>query len=74
MVKIGVLISGNGSNLQAIIDGIDKGLIKGKIEIIISNNKDAYGLVRGKIQILNLYSWILKAMTLSAMIGNSYTN
>jgi len=43
-----VLISGNGSNLQAIIDGIDKGLIKGKIEIIISNNKDAYGLVRGK--------------------------
>ena len=48
MVNIGVLISGSGTNLQAIIDAIDKGLIKGNIKVIISNRKDAYGLERGK--------------------------
>lgn len=48
MLKIGVLISGNGTNLQAVMDGINNEIIKGKIELIISNNKDAYGLVRGR--------------------------
>ncbi len=48
MINIGVLISGGGTNLQAIIDGIDQGLIKGKIKVIISNREDAYGLERGK--------------------------
>ncbi|MDR7869280.1 MAG: phosphoribosylglycinamide formyltransferase [Tissierellaceae bacterium] len=47
MLKIGVLISGGGTNLQAIIDNINNGNINGKIELIISNKKDAYGLVRG---------------------------
>jgi len=46
MVNIGVLISGNGTNLQAIIDGIKKGRINGSIKLVISNRKDAYGLVR----------------------------
>lgn len=44
--KIGVLISGGGTNLQAIIDNIKAGNINGKIEMVISNKKDAYGLVR----------------------------
>ena len=48
MVKIGVLISGGGTNLQAIIDNIENGCINGKIQLIISNRKDAYGLERGK--------------------------
>ena len=48
MLKIAVLISGSGSNLQAIIDEIEKGNIKGKIEIVISNNKNSYGLQRAK--------------------------
>ncbi|NLY44787.1 MAG: phosphoribosylglycinamide formyltransferase [Tissierella sp.] len=48
MLKIGVLISGGGTNLQAIIDNIDHGYINGKIELIISNREDAYGLVRGQ--------------------------
>lgn len=47
-MKIGVLISGGGTNLQAIIDAIESGQIDGKIGLIISNRKDAYGLVRGK--------------------------
>lgn len=48
MIKIGVLISGGGTNLQAIIDAVNNGIIDGKIELIISNRKDAYGLERGK--------------------------
>lgn len=46
--KIAVLVSGRGSNLQSIIDNIEKGQILGKIEIVISNRKDAYGLTRAK--------------------------
>lgn len=48
MMKIGVLISGGGSNLQAIIDNTVNGKINGEVALIISNKKDAYGLVRGK--------------------------
>lgn len=47
-VKIGVLISGGGTNLQAIIDNIKAGNINGKIQLVISNRKDAYGLVRSE--------------------------
>ncbi|WP_427340209.1 phosphoribosylglycinamide formyltransferase [Caloranaerobacter sp. DY30410] len=47
-VNIGVLISGSGTNLQALIDSIDKGYINGKIKVVISNRKDAYGLVRAR--------------------------
>ncbi|NLN42102.1 MAG: phosphoribosylglycinamide formyltransferase [Clostridiales bacterium] len=56
MVNIGVLISGNGTNLQAIIDGIDKGIINGRIKVVISNRKDAYGLTRAsKANIESIY-------------------
>ena len=48
MVKIGVLISGGGTNLQAIIDSIEEGNIKGEIGLVISNRKDAYGLTRAQ--------------------------
>lgn len=48
-VKIGVLISGSGTNLQALIDNIGLGNINGEIKLIISNKKDAYGLERGKL-------------------------
>ncbi|MCQ4925142.1 phosphoribosylglycinamide formyltransferase [Tissierella carlieri] len=47
-VKIGVLISGGGTNLQSIIDNIKNGNIDGEIKLIISNRKEAYGLTRGK--------------------------
>lgn len=47
-VKIGVLISGGGTNLQSIIDNIHSGNINGEIKLIISNRKEAYGLTRGK--------------------------
>ncbi|WP_108649947.1 phosphoribosylglycinamide formyltransferase [Dongshaea marina] len=46
--KILVLISGNGSNLQALIDSCEQGRINGSIAAVISNREDAYGLTRAK--------------------------
>jgi len=46
MYKIVVLLSGNGSNLQKIIEQIDSGEIKAEISAVISNRADAYGLQR----------------------------
>jgi phosphoribosylglycinamide formyltransferase-1 len=57
-IKLGVLVSGSGSNLQAIIDNIEKGLLDGDIKVIISNNDDAYALVRAKKH--NITSVIIK--------------
>lgn len=48
LLKLGVLISGNGSNLQSIIDNIENGSLKAVIKIVISNNPDAYGITRAK--------------------------
>ncbi|CAM2930670.1 phosphoribosylglycinamide formyltransferase [Glaesserella parasuis] len=48
MKNIVVMISGNGSNLQAIIDAIDTGKINGRICAVISNKATAYGLERAK--------------------------
>lgn len=47
-IKIGVLISGGGTNLQSIIDQIHKSNENGEIVLIASNKKNAYGLTRGK--------------------------
>ena len=48
MVNIGVLASGRGTNLQAIIEAIKEGRIEGKIGIVISDNRDAFALKRAK--------------------------
>lgn len=49
MLKIGVLVSGGGTNLQAIIDSIADGRITDtSIEAVISNNQNAYALERAK--------------------------
>jgi|UniRef100_UPI003FEDB8C0 phosphoribosylglycinamide formyltransferase len=49
MLKIAVLVSGGGTNLQAIMDAIDNGKItNGRIEVVISNNRNAYALERAK--------------------------
>ena len=49
MLKMAVLVSGGGTNLQAIIDGIDQGTItNARIEVVISNNANAYALERAK--------------------------
>ena len=46
--KLAVLISGEGSNLQAIIDAIDTGALDARIDIVISNKASANGLNRAK--------------------------
>lgn len=49
MLKIAVLVSGGGTNLQAIIDKIVEGMITNtEIAVVISNNKNAYALERAK--------------------------
>lgn len=48
MMRILVLISGNGSNLQTILDSCADGKIAGQVVGVISNKVDAYGLVRAK--------------------------
>jgi len=47
-VKVGVLISGEGTNLQAIIDAVDRGDLKAEIRVAISNNPTARGLARAR--------------------------
>ena len=47
--KVAVLVSGGGTNLQALIDAEKSGIIKsGKISLVISNKSDAYALERAK--------------------------
>lgn len=49
MLRIGVMVSGGGTNLQAILDAIDGGKItNAKVEVVISNNPGAYALERAK--------------------------
>jgi len=45
-MTLGVLISGNGSNLQALIDAIDSKYLTARIGVVVSNRVGAYGLVR----------------------------
>jgi len=48
--KIAVLVSGGGTNLQALIDAQNSGIIKsGEITLVVSNNADAYALKRAEI-------------------------
>lgn len=50
MLKIAVLVSGGGTNLQAIIDGVNNNTITNtQIKVVISNNKNAFALERAKI-------------------------
>jgi phosphoribosylglycinamide formyltransferase-1 len=46
--NIVVFISGSGTNLQQILDGVSKGEIRAQIQAVVSNTADAFGLVRAK--------------------------
>ncbi|HTF99646.1 MAG TPA: phosphoribosylglycinamide formyltransferase [Nitrospirota bacterium] len=47
-IKLGVLVSGRGSNLQAIIDNIENGSLSAEIAVVISDQPDAYSLERAR--------------------------
>lgn len=50
MLRVGVMVSGGGTNLQAILDAVDSEKITGaEIAVVISNNKNAYALERAKL-------------------------
>ncbi len=49
-IRIGVLVSGRGSNLQAILDACEDGRIPGKVVIVLSDREDAYGLKRASLK------------------------
>ncbi|WP_018249462.1 phosphoribosylglycinamide formyltransferase [Orenia marismortui] len=56
MLKIGVLASGRGSNLQSIIDSIEVGELKAEIKVVISDKEGAKALLRAdKCDIANKY-------------------
>lgn len=44
--NVAVLVSGNGSNLQSIIDHVRQGRVNANVACVISNNKNAHGLIR----------------------------
>ena len=48
LVRLGVLLSGRGSNLQAIIDAIEAGTLSAEIAVVVSNKQDAAGLERAR--------------------------
>ena len=48
MLRIGVLASGGGTDLQSILDACESGQIDGKVVVVISNNRDAYALERAR--------------------------
>ena len=47
-LKLGVLISGSGSNLQSIIDNIEKGTLTATIKIVLCNNPHSFGVTRAQ--------------------------
>lgn len=48
MLKLGILGSGSGSNMQAILDAIETGALNAEISLVLSDNPDAYILERAK--------------------------
>ncbi|MBZ9608467.1 phosphoribosylglycinamide formyltransferase [Clostridium estertheticum] len=68
MLKIAVLISGSGSNLQAIIDNIESGYLNCSIEAVISDKKDAYGIERSKSK--NIKTYILDRKQLGTGVSD----
>lgn len=49
-VNVGVLVSGRGSNLQAILDAVDERRLDARVRVVISDRKDAYALERAALR------------------------
>ncbi len=56
-LQLAILISGNGSNLQSIIDAIETGRLNAKIKAVVSNKSEAFGLVRATRH--GLHTWVI---------------
>ncbi len=63
MLKVAVLVSGGGTNLQAILDAIDEGRItNARVDVVISNNPGAYALERAKGHALRRFAFHRRIM------------
>lgn len=62
-IRIGVLASGSGTNLQAIIDACERGEIDGDVAVVISNVEDAYALERARKHGIPAFAFPHKGMT-----------
>ena len=60
MKRLAVLISGHGSNLQALIEAIESGVLAARIGVVVANRPAAYGLVRAEQAGLPTLCWPLK--------------
>ncbi len=62
-IRIGVLASGGGTNLQAIIDACERGEIDGDVVVVISNVPDAYSLERARTHRIPAFAFPHKGVT-----------
>jgi len=65
-IRIGVLASGGGTNLQAILDACERGEIDGDVVVVISNMPDAFALERARKHGIDAFSFPHKGMTREA--------
>ena len=80
MIKIGALVSGGGTNLQAIMDAIDKGGINAEVAAVVSSKEGAYALERAKSRGIettvkrkknfNKYNYDYYNITISSIFNN----
>jgi formyltetrahydrofolate-dependent phosphoribosylglycinamide formyltransferase len=71
-MRLVVLISGNGSNLQAILDAINAGRFDAKVVLVVSNRKAAYGLIRAARAAISTLYYPLKPYTTSGRSREEY--
>ncbi|OOF56044.1 phosphoribosylglycinamide formyltransferase [Rodentibacter myodis] len=71
MKKIAVLISGQGSNLQAIIDACETGFIPAKIACVVSNKAEAFGLERAKSAVIPTQVFLRQDFANNAEMDNA---
>lgn len=62
-IRIGVLASGGGTNLQAIIDACERGEIDGEVVVVITNMPDAYALERARKHGIDAFCFPHKGLT-----------
>lgn len=65
-IRIGVMASGGGTNLQAIIDSCERGEIDGDVVVVISNVPEAYALERARKHGMDAFAFPHKGMTREA--------
>jgi len=72
MKRIAVLISGSGTNLQALMDAIAVGHLPGEIVLVVSNRKDAFGLTRAEMNNIPTLYFPLKPYTSAGKSREEY--